>query len=164
MELLENQSDDPPSPADCAALVMETVPLVMRTIRAEMRSRRPADLSVPQFRALAFARRNPGASLSELAEHLGLTLPATSALVDLLVARELIDRALNPNNRRRVTLTLTALGASTFASAHADARDRLAELLAALSADERADVVRAMRLLRPVFTAGESSEGDPTTR
>jgi DNA-binding MarR family transcriptional regulator len=163
MELLENRSDDPPSPADCATLVMETVPLVMRTIRAEMR-RRSADLSVPQFRALAFARRNPGASLSELAEHLGLTLPATSALVDLLVARELIDRALNPNNRRRVTLTLTALGASTFAAAHADARDRLAEMLAVLSPHERADVVRAMRLLRPVFTAGESPENDPTTR
>jgi DNA-binding MarR family transcriptional regulator len=145
-------------------LVMDTVPLVMRSIRTEMRRRRPADLSVPQFRALAFVRRNPGASLSEVAEHLGLTPPATSTLVDLLVTRELVDRELNPTNRRRVTLTLTALGASTLAAAHADARDRLAELLAALSTDERAVVARAMRLLRPIFMAGESSESDAATR
>jgi DNA-binding MarR family transcriptional regulator len=164
MELLGNRSDDSPSSADCATLVMETVPLVMRAIRAEMRRRRPADLSVPQFRALGFVRRNPGASLSEVADHLGLTLPATSALIDLLVARELLVRALNPSNRRRVMLTLTPLGASTLAAAHADARARLAELLAALSADERRVVVRAMRILRPVFAAGEASEGDPTIR
>ncbi|MFL5802802.1 MAG: MarR family winged helix-turn-helix transcriptional regulator [Roseiflexaceae bacterium] len=164
MELLENRNDDLPGSADCATLVMETVPLVMRTIRTEMRRRRPADLSVPQFRALAFVRRNPGASLSEVAEHLGLTLPATSTLVDLLVTRELVVRELNPANRRRVTLTLTALGASTFAAAHADARDRLAELLAALSNDERAVVAHAMRLLRPAFMSGEASESDPTTR
>src|SRR5690348_2467081 len=126
MELLENESDDLARAERCAATIMETVPLVMRAIRAEMRRRRPADLSVPQFRALGFVRRNPGASLSEVAAHLGLTLPATSALIDLLVARELIVRALNPNNRRRVTLTLTPLGASTLGAAHADAQARLA--------------------------------------
>src|SRR5262245_44148028 len=164
MEQLETQSDKPIGPADCATLVMETVPLVMRAIRTEMRRRRPADLSVPQFRALAFVRRNPGASLSDVAEHLGLTLPTTSTLIDLLVARELVDRAPKPTNRRRVTLTLTELGASTYAAAHSDARSSLADRLAGLSNDERATVARAMRLLRPVFMAGEALENDPPAK
>src|SRR5690349_2776005 len=120
MELLENRSNNPASAEACAALMMETVPSVMRTIRAEMRHRRPCDLSVPQFRALAFIRRHPGASLSDVAEHLGLTLPAASTLVDNLVARDLISRAPNPENRRRVTLTLTPPGQAAFAAAHAD--------------------------------------------
>src|SRR5215472_3469611 len=110
MELLDSKTDDSSDAEACAAQIMETVPLVMRTLRTEMRRRRPADLSVPQFRALAFVRRHPGASLSEVAEHLGLTLPATSTLIDHLVARELVRRAPNPDNRRRLVLTLTADG------------------------------------------------------
>ena len=142
---------------------MDTVPLAMRTVRSEMRRHR-ADLSVPQFRALGFVRRHPGASLSEVAEHLGLTLSAMSTLMDNLVTRDLVVRAINPQNRRRATLTLTALGRSTLAAAHADTQARLADMLAVLPAHERAVVVRAMHLLRPIFTAGEAAEPDPTTR
>ncbi len=42
---------------------MEAVPLVMRFIRADMRAINATDMSVPQFRTLAFLDRNPGASL-----------------------------------------------------------------------------------------------------
>jgi len=67
---------------ECARQVLETVPLVMRTVRAEMRRRRTADLSVPQFRTLNFLNRQAGASLSQVAEHIGLTLPSMSLLVE----------------------------------------------------------------------------------
>src|SRR5690349_2361445 len=129
MKLLEKQSDDHPSVEACGALIMETVPSVMRAIRTEMRRRRPSDLSVPQFRALAFIRRHPGTSLSEVAEHLGLTLPTMSTLVDNLVSRDLINRETNPENRRRVNLTLTPAGQAAFAAAQADTQARLVELL-----------------------------------
>jgi hypothetical protein len=42
------------TPELCAQEVMETVPLVMRFIRKEMRSRRAPSLSVPQLRVLTF--------------------------------------------------------------------------------------------------------------
>jgi hypothetical protein len=51
-----------------------------------------------------------------------------------------------------VTLTLTPLGEATLAGVHSATQDRLAELLAALQADERAIVARALRALRPIFT------------
>jgi hypothetical protein len=56
----------------CAREVMETVPLVMRFIHTEMRSRRAPLLSVPQFRVLMFLSGRPGAPLSSVAEHLGV--------------------------------------------------------------------------------------------
>src|SRR5262245_21998443 len=151
MQLFEDRSDSQIDSDICAVAILETVPLVMRTVRAEMRRRRPADLSVPQFRALGFVRRHPGTSLSDVAEHVGLTLSAVSTLIDHLVTRELIERAVNPDNRRRATLTLTPLGQSTLEAAHDHTRARLVEFLAPLTAEHRALSARAMRTMLPVF-------------
>ena len=164
MQLFEDRSNDSIDGDACAVAILETVPLVMRTVRAEMRRRRPADLSVPQFRALGFVRRHPGTSLSDVAEQLGLTLSAVSTLIDHLVVRELIDRAVNPDNRRRANLTITSLGESTLEAAHAHTRARLVELLAPLSAEDRALIAQAMRILRPVFAAGDAPDQDSTPR
>ena len=135
----------------CAREVLETVPLVMRTVRAEMRCHRTADLSVPQFRTLNFLHRQAGASLSQVAEHIGLTLPSISLLVDGLVERKLILRNTSAADRRRVTLTLTAHGQSVLDAAHGAAQAALAEKLAALSAKDRMIVAQAMQALHPIF-------------
>src|SRR5215510_2417726 len=95
----------------CAGEIMETVPAVMRFLRTEMRHHGTPFLSVPQFRVLVFLYRHPGASLSSVAEHLGVTCPTASVLVDRLVRRGLVDRTTYPQERRRVALTLTATGA-----------------------------------------------------
>ena len=77
---------------ECARQLLDTAPQIMRFIRAEMRSHRGHDLSVPQFRTLTFVNRNPEVSLSHLADHLGLTLPSTSKLVDGLVNQKVVTR------------------------------------------------------------------------
>ena len=59
--------------------------------------------------------RNQGASLSEVAEHVGLTLPSVSKMVDGLVTRGLLTRATDPGDRRRLTLSLTPAGAHLHA-------------------------------------------------
>jgi len=141
---------------ECVREVLETAPLVMRTVRAEMRRHRAADLSVPQFRTLTFLNRQAGASLSKVAEHMGLTLPSTSLLVDGLVERKLILRNTHAADRRRLTLTLTARGQSVLEAAHGAAQAALAHKLAALSTQDQAIVVQAMRVLRPMF---ESDNG-----
>jgi DNA-binding MarR family transcriptional regulator len=150
MTLLEAQNDN----LTCAALLIDTVPLIMRAIGAEMRSHRPSDLSVQQFRALLFIRRNPGTSLARVAEHTGLTTPTTSKMVDRLVARGLISRQVLARNRRRVTLGLTNLGEATLSAAHDATQNRLAELLAPLPQPTRDTIARALCALQPLFTPG----------
>jgi DNA-binding MarR family transcriptional regulator len=54
---------------DCARELLDVVPLVTRSIRREIRQHRAEGLSVPQFRTLLFLRRNPGASLIDVADH-----------------------------------------------------------------------------------------------
>lgn len=152
-----------PSADECAALLADTVPLIMRAIRAEMRKHRGADLSVPQFRALVFIGRHPGTSLSALAEYIGLTLPSISKMVDRLTARDLVARRDAPDDRRRVCLELTPLGLATWQSSTRATRTHLAEQLAALSPEERTIIMRALHSLHCVFgseaVAEESSEG-----
>lgn len=135
----------------CARELLETVPLVMHALRGEMRRHRAAGLSVPQFRTLGFVGRQAGASLSAAAEHMGLTLPSMSVLVDGLVARKLVARAPDPRDRRRVTLTLTPRGRTLLERTYREAEARLAERLSALSPGERDAVQHGLRLLRGIF-------------
>lgn len=156
------QPDDRSDAEACATLVLDVVPLVMRAIRCEMRRHR-AGLSVPQFRALTFLQTAAGASLSDVAEHVGLTLPSMSKLIDGLVARNLVARQTSPADRRCVTLSLTPTGVATLEAARQATRARLAELLQVLAADDRAAVVQALHALRPIFAAQESRSEDRTS-
>ena len=94
----------------CARQVLDAVPLLMREIRSEMRQSAPAALSVPSFRALIFTHANPGSSLTELAVHLGVTLPTASVAVDKLTARGLMLAPREGSGQRRRTLYLSAQG------------------------------------------------------
>ena len=145
------------APHETAGELMDVVPRVMRVVRAQMRSHR-ADLSVPEFRTLGFLNGHAGASLGDVADHIGLTLPSISKLVEILVERKLVVREYNRGDRRRVTLALTGRGRAILQSAHGPTEAYLAEMLTALSPAERATVVQAMQVLRPLFTSDREKE------
>jgi DNA-binding MarR family transcriptional regulator len=134
-----------------ARQVLEAVPSVMRTIRAQLRTHRRADISVPQFRAMGYIDRNDGASLSDLASHIGLTLPSMSKLIDGLVARKLVTRVADNRDRRRMCLSLTALGREQLKAAHRSTERFLADKLSGLPEDDLRNVAHAMQLLKGLF-------------
>jgi DNA-binding MarR family transcriptional regulator len=136
---------------ECAKEILETVPLVMRTIRHELRKHAAKELSVAQFRTLNFLSRHRGASLSEVAEHIGLTLPTMSTLIDGLVIRNFAVRKTHPKDRRRMLLELTDRGQATLRTARDATRDYLAGLLEPLSSDDRTTVVRSMGILSSIL-------------
>lgn len=142
----------PASSDVCAQEILEVIPVVMRAIRAELRRHRMADLSVPQFRTLAFIDRQADASLSDVAEHIGLTLPSMSKIVEGLVTRQLVTRQTHATDRRRMMLALTTRGQTALETSREATRACLAEDLAPLSDRQRETIVQAMEILRPVFT------------
>jgi len=131
----------------CAAVVMETIPPVMHFIRSEMRRHGAPGLSMPQFRALGFLNREPGASLSAVAEHLGVTLPTASTIADRLVRHGFVERATDPEERRRITLTLTPLGAQVLQDARQATRAKLAAMLEGVSAEQLGTIVDGVTVL-----------------
>ena len=148
---MKSQATTAITPDLCAREVMETVPLVMRFIRTEMRSRRAPSLSVPQFRVLTFLSHRPGAPLSSVAEHLGVARSTASAMVDRLVRRELVSRTTHPEERRSVVLTLTPAGAQHLQHARGAASARMAKVLAGLPAADLIQVTQGLTLLGSVF-------------
>ena len=132
---------------ECARALLEVIPKVMQTIRAEMRRHSGQDLSVVQMRTLAFLNRHPGAPLSAVAEHVGLTLPSMSSQVSGLVARDLLDRCTAAHDRRYVTLTLTKEGRDVYQTARQNALTHIAARVDALTSDEQAVIIEACSLL-----------------
>jgi DNA-binding MarR family transcriptional regulator len=142
---------------ECAALLLDVVPLAMRRIRAYMREARAADLTVPQFRALAFLRSHPGTTLSNVADHVGLTLPAASRMIDGLVARDYAERRPSAVNRRCVELRVSEQGWKMLEVTRRHTQNALAGILETLDADQQGVVMRSLETLRMVFSADSES-------
>lgn len=139
------------TPQTCARELLEVTPAIIQAIRVEMRAQRQHDLSVPQFRTMGYISRKPGSSLSAVAEHIGLTLPTMSVLVEGLVQRGLVQRVPDLRDRRRVLLTLTPEGQALQERALQGAAASLEVLLAPLAVLDREAIMCAMHVLRTVF-------------
>jgi DNA-binding MarR family transcriptional regulator len=146
-----------PSVADdadaCARELLEVVPLASRWMRAGVRRREPR-WSLPQLMALGFIRLNPDASLSDLANHLGVGLPTASTLISRLVSVEQVDRRDDPAERRRALLRLTPKGEAELEAALAGTQAELAELLRGLRPRELARVGQGLAVLHGLFGDG----------
>ncbi len=153
MQQLQPANDGPVSADGCARELLAGAPAAMRFIREHMRRNRQAELTVPHFRALLFVGHRADASLSEMAEHLGLSLPAASRMVDVLVQRRLLQRRPHSGDRRCVSLALTSRGQAVSRAAVQATRTALAQRFDTLSARDLALVSRAMRILSRVFAA-----------
>ena len=138
---------------ECAHQILDVVPLVMRVIRRDLRQHGAFEVSVPQFRTLGFLFKHEGASLSDVAEHIGLGLPAMSVLVDGLVSRGLVKRRTDQDDRRRMTLMLTESGRARMISAREATVAHLENILRQLSAEDRSTILHAMELLKELVSA-----------
>ncbi len=137
---------------ECAKEILDVVPLLMREIRTQMRSRRTPDLTIPQFRTLTYVNRNAGASLTQVADHIGITLPSMSKLVDDLLKKGLLKREEHPADRRRLKLFATSRGVKITDVSRQGTMTYLTQKLDALSVDDRAAIIKAMETLRSVFS------------
>jgi DNA-binding MarR family transcriptional regulator len=84
-------------------------------------------------------------SLTDLAKALGTRLPATSAMVDRLAHAGMVCRTPDPDNRRRVSLTLTAPATKIIGDTGTDAAKRLHAMLTSMSPQIRRYLVDVLR-------------------
>ncbi len=145
---------------ELAGSLLEVVPLVMRSIRAEMRANHHAGLTVPQFRVLNFVHVRGRTSLSDIAEHVGLSLASMSKMVEGMVVRGLMDREIDSSNRRRVAITITERGREAWNAARTTTRESIVRRLRGVEAVSRGELLRGLGALRPFFSEGS----DPSAR
>lgn len=83
--------------------------VVARLARVLESALNDAGLSLPQYRLLALLADGSSAAAA-LAERLAVSRPSITALVDGLVQRGYVERRPDPDDRRRVSHTLTGRG------------------------------------------------------
>ncbi|HEX5245272.1 MAG TPA: MarR family transcriptional regulator [Tepidisphaeraceae bacterium] len=151
MQLLKDASSLAADPDSAARELMDTVPAIMQFIRRHMRALRGQELTVPQIRTLYVVNRAQRPSLSQVAEHIGLSLPAMSRLVDAMVRKGLMTRNACAEDRRHIRLALTTKGRAAMDAAWQGTHAELASELTSLSPEQRGAIASAMIALRPVF-------------
>jgi DNA-binding MarR family transcriptional regulator len=135
----------------CAAEVLDVLPAVMNALRSGMRARIGEGLTVPQFRCLAFVERSAGASITEVAGFLGVSLATASALVDRLVRGGYVLAGTAAEDRRRSRLHLSGSGRALLKRMRRGAQRELASALATRSSAELASLMNGLAVLRATF-------------
>ena len=159
---LFSPTPSPAGPLGCAGALLDALPGVMWFVRRQMRTRRAPGLSVPQFRALVLLSRCETATLSAVAEHLVCSMPTASRMVTGLVEKGFVHRRPCREDRRQVSLQLTAKGQAAMERAWTGTQTAIAERLSHVPADGCATLTEGLRLLAETFGATRpAGETDP---
>lgn len=105
------------------------------------------DITMAQLKALAAVQRQPNCTIGMLSERLGIKPPATSLLVDKLVAAGLARRERDALDGRRVIVHTTARGMRFLSRIRQGTRSVLQKWLQQLSDNDLAAVHSGTRAL-----------------
>ncbi len=104
-----------------------------------------AQVDIVQLRVLVVVASRGSVSLGEAADATGITLSKASRTCDRLVGMRLLARADDPSDRRTLKLTLTPAGRRIVGRVTQARRDAITPMLDAMSAEQRAVLVVALR-------------------
>jgi len=161
-----NGSRSPSAPDAGAQAFLRFVRIYMRSMVDDMSALlKDHGLSMPQVAALQYLHAEAPATVSEIADHLNLTMAATSHLVERLVVKRLATRTEDPRDRRQKRVALSAAGRELVAESHARAAAVLDALLSDVSADKRAAMASAVHAVVDELTAVNGDAiGGPSRR
>jgi DNA-binding MarR family transcriptional regulator len=110
------------------------------------------DFSLPQMATLLLLDEEGEFTIKQVAEILGRSVSATSRLLDQLVERGLVSRREDERDRRAKRVAITESGRTFIATLERSRADTQLAVMEYLSAEERADIMRAMALLAEAST------------
>lgn len=138
---------------NAARALLGTTPLVMRTVGRAMRLS-GGPLLPQQYRLLGAIARKPR-TLGHIARMQGVTPATATTLVTTLETRGWVTRQSDPEDRRRVIVTLTEGGSEVLAAGQRVAESAMAEMLAPLSAEQLGALLAGLAVLNDI------GSGDP---
>jgi DNA-binding MarR family transcriptional regulator len=133
-----------------SGLLLDIIPPVVRAVRDAMRTVEGSQLTIPQFRVLGYVSLQ-SCTNKQIADWHGVSLPAMSRMVDCLVRRGLLIRAVDPADRRQVRLELNKKGREEFERMRLHVQAMLADRLGALSKTDKASAQRGLAALKELF-------------
>ncbi len=135
--------------------ILKIIPLVMRTVAAELRA--AGEMPAPaHFGLLTLLSAHPR-TLTELAVLQGVSLPTMSNSISTMVQRGWVRRTAPTTDRRTVIIEVTPTGKGTVERVGRAAEGHLADLLEPLDATSRHRLQAGLGVLRQVFGEGAPS-------
>ncbi|NDZ81354.1 MarR family transcriptional regulator [Streptomyces sp. SID10853] len=116
-------------------------------------------VTLPQFRLLVAFSTRGAAKLVDVAEWLAVNPSTAMRMADRLIAAGLVDRQINPDNRRATLLQLTDEGRSIVEQVTARRRAEIAAIVEGMAPGQRAALVGALTTFADA--AGEAVAGHP---
>ena len=149
--------DAMPEARECARLLLETIPNLMRNLGGAIRQCKSSEeehLNMGQFRMLGMLHAAPR-TLSELAASHHVTPSTMSRTIDVLVRKAWVARETDPADRRQVILTLTSEGHAALEAMGQYTQDAVTGMLARLDDQERARLYEGLMVLRKLSFSDE---------
>jgi DNA-binding MarR family transcriptional regulator len=139
------------TPRESAREILNVVPLVMRTVAAQLRA--AGELPAPaHFGLLSMLTAHAGSvTLTELAALQGVSLPTMSNTISAMVGRGWVRRAAG-EDRRVVRIEVTPEGRATVRRVARSAEAYLAKMLAPVNLRKQRRLQAGLEVLRAVFS------------
>jgi|GEM_PF-424976 len=146
----------PASAEQCASVLLDTLPPLMRMLHGAMRRHAGNEEEAPNFgqiRMLEMLRARPW-KLTDLAARHHVAASTMSRTIDLLVKRGWVDRQSAPHDRRQVILVLTEEGLRAQHAFAEQSRAVVSELMERLEQQERVRLIDGLAVLQRLFDQG----------
>lgn len=147
---------------DTAREILRIIPLVMRTVAAELRA--AGEMPAPAHFGLLTILGSQPRTLTELALLQGVSLPTMSNSVSTLVQRGWVKRTSPARDRRVVLIEVTPLGKATVERVGKAAEAHLSEMLANVPAAARRRLKAGLGVLRDVFSEAPATRPERAAR
>jgi len=138
------------SPASILYVVKQLELVVRARLEAVLR---PSGVTALQYTALTVLERRPMMSASDLARASFVRAQSTADLVAALTRRGLIERSVDPTNRRRLLISLTDAGRAFLAAYDPLVAELEEQMLHELDETERAEFRRFIAVGRRALSA-----------
>ncbi len=135
---------------DVAHQFFEVAPLMIRTMKSEIRTVAQGRLTHPQYRILANISRGINTTGQIASDH-GVSQPAMSKMVESLVQRGLIQRTSLSKDRRQIVLRLTTKGRGLYEELKEIATKNLDKKLKKISSLDKNQLQRALNDLEKIL-------------
>lgn len=141
----------PDSTSDLSRVFVEVLPRAMWSIRSAVRQSAGENFTMPQFRVLTQLLKRCSTN-GELAELMGVSVPAMSRMVDGLVEMGFVVRVPQDHDRRQIKLELNAEGRRKFRRVQKHIHSVFMDRFGALSPDRRMALEGGLKVFEELFS------------
>lgn len=129
--------------ADIASLLVSLTRSLYRT----MRSVSP-NCSFLEMKTLTIVHEQKNPSMRDIADELGISSPATTAVIDKLIENKDVIRSLDKDDRRIIRISLTAQGKKAFERNRNIIYNAINDKASILSENEQEELARILQKLQ----------------